>query len=124
MASTEPSTEPSIGFLNAARAATLTQNLPLHEKIFHEAFQDARDAATNEGDRKLLTLLTSIQDPASIQETFEKTLQNARASGPLAKKRMSRKIARLCTKADKTFQLFLRLIDFRAFIHSSSLAFR
>jgi hypothetical protein len=114
--------EASNAFFNTARQLLASQNLPVHEQIFREALQDAQNEASNEEDRKLLTVLASIRDEASMKRDFEQKLQAARATGPAVKKRFSRRISRSCEKIDRIFEIFWRISEASAFVTSACLA--
>ena len=113
--------QPSNAYQTAARALNASANLPLHERIFHDALKDARDKAVSGNDPRLLSKLSVIRDETSMKAMIQQELERG-VIGPKAAKRVSRRVAKFCEKIDRLGDLALRISEARMTPRTSTMS--
>jgi hypothetical protein len=98
---------PPTAYESAAQVLSASAQRPLHERIFHDALNDARAEASNDDDTRLLAKLAVIRDRASMKTALEKELNQ----DPHTAKRPSRRVARFCGSVDRWFDVAWRISE-------------
>ena len=101
-------TAPANDFQAAAQALVATANRTFADQIFHDALQEMRAEASSKKkkkDKDRLQLLASIRDDDSLRKAVKDTVN------PKADDKWSRKVARVCEKLERPFELFWRISE-------------